>query len=61
MLGIARLIASLITFESGFKTILGTVGLIGNHDNIVPVRKDREVVFVLTRHELLYGGKHNPA
>ena len=47
--------------EGGGKAVLGAVGLVGNHHDVVPVRKHREHVLVFTGHELLDRGKHNPA
>ena len=35
--------------------------LVGNHHNVVPVRQHRKHVFILARHELLDGGKHDAA
>ena len=44
-----------------FKAVLRAVRLIGDHHNVLPVRQHRKTVFVLPRHELLDGGKHDAA
>ena len=59
--GGACAIFHLARLELGLKAILRAVRLVSNHHDVAPLTEYGEGVFIFPRHELLDGGKNDPA